>query len=258
MGFFYFDESIHNRGNFILGAFVYSVSDLSPIVYDKIRDVGLKPGIDEFKSSHIMKDGSKFPKLREALRAMFTKVNIGMVIAPTEERNCLGDHALSGLEKILISNNLNQKPHDVFFDQEIAFRLGSRGIDDFCHKFIIKIHLNQDSRIVAGLQVADLAAHTLSVMLLETLGLVNKKVIISGDPIYENILLELGFELWAGLRYSLFSQTQITIEAIERDPINAFLIDTGSYCLYVAPNCPKEIKEAADKRFGMNYVGCIH
>lgn len=258
MGFFYFDESIHNQGNFILGAFVFSVTDLTPIVYDKIHGVGLKPGIDEFKSSHLMKNGGEPLKLREALRSMFTSVKIGMIITPIEERNCLGNHALIGLEKILISNNLHQESHDVFFDQGITFLSGHDKTHTSLSRYNINIHLNQDSRIIAGLQLADLAAHTLSVMLLETLGLIGKKVTISGDPVYKNVMLELGFELWAGLRYSLFSQTQITMEAIERDPVNAFLIDTGSYCLYVAPNCTEELKQAADRRFGTNYVGCIH
>ena len=221
MGYFYFDESIHNRGNFILGAFVYSNSDLTPTVFDKIREVGLKPGIDEFKSSHIMKNSSELTKLREALRAIFTKINIGMTIVSTEERSCLGNHALSGLEKILISNNLQQKSHDIFLDQGISFRDGGQAVADFSSKYSANIHLNQDSRTVAGLQVADLAAHTLSIMLLETLGLVDKKITISGDPIYDSIMLELGFELWAGLDTHFFTGRNNN-GCNERDPVNAF------------------------------------
>ena len=51
MGFFYFDESIHERAAFILGAFVYSPNDLSAAVAAALSSVGLQAGKDEFKSS---------------------------------------------------------------------------------------------------------------------------------------------------------------------------------------------------------------
>jgi hypothetical protein len=54
MGYFYFDESIHQRGDFILGAWVYSNDDLSPQVLHAIEVTGLIPGVDEFKSGRRM------------------------------------------------------------------------------------------------------------------------------------------------------------------------------------------------------------
>ncbi|MFH0777999.1 MAG: hypothetical protein V2A71_05135 [Candidatus Eisenbacteria bacterium] len=50
MGFFYFDESIHDRAGFILGAWVCSQSDLTPVVNKAIAEAGLQPGMHEFKS----------------------------------------------------------------------------------------------------------------------------------------------------------------------------------------------------------------
>ncbi len=43
MGFFYFDESIQQRAEFIIGAFVYSEADLTPAVLEAITPAGLKP-----------------------------------------------------------------------------------------------------------------------------------------------------------------------------------------------------------------------
>ena len=61
-----------------------------------------------------------------------------------------------------------------YFDQGIfrntaaAIHLAERlGLADYCD-----IHAEQDSRLVYGLQLADLVAHTCATMLLETLGLV--------------------------------------------------------------------------------------
>lgn len=259
MGYFYFDESIHDRGKFILGAFVYCKNDLTPQVYDKIESVGLRPKYNEFKSSYIMDRGGTYLELREELRGMFMKVNIGLVIAPIDDRKCFGNHALKGLEKIIVNNNMNKERHDVYFDQGIMYQNKNTLIDLFSKKYNLNIYNDQDSRIVAGIQMADLSAHTLSIMLLETLGLIKKQVTLGNDSGYsENELFELSFDLWGYLRYSFFSQAIITLEDIDRDPVNAFLIDTGTYCLYLADTCPAVLKEAADNRFGQNYVGCIH
>jgi hypothetical protein len=50
MGFFYFDESIHPDAKFTLGAFVYAENDLDEVVAGALRQGGLIPRIDEFKS----------------------------------------------------------------------------------------------------------------------------------------------------------------------------------------------------------------
>ena len=50
MGFFYLDESIHEKAGFIIGAFVYHKTDITPLVFAALAEVGLRPGIHEFKS----------------------------------------------------------------------------------------------------------------------------------------------------------------------------------------------------------------
>jgi hypothetical protein len=50
VGHFYFDETIQERGGFIIGAFVYAPSDGTPKVYSAIEQVGMRPGVDEFMS----------------------------------------------------------------------------------------------------------------------------------------------------------------------------------------------------------------
>jgi hypothetical protein len=47
-------------------------------------------------------------------------------------------------------------------------------------------------------------------MLLETLGHVTKKVVLDapGDSIYGGLEVELGFEMWAGIRYAFLSQNK--------------------------------------------------
>ena len=54
MGLLFFDDSKHDKQGFSLGAFVYTPRDPSPYINWAFQDCGLRPGIDEFKSSAYM------------------------------------------------------------------------------------------------------------------------------------------------------------------------------------------------------------
>ncbi|WP_150123965.1 hypothetical protein [Methyloversatilis sp. RAC08] len=111
MGHFYFDETIQERGGFIIGAFVYSTNDVTPEVYSAIEKVGLRPGVDEFKSGTRMDRSPKQAELRSRLMEILSNTRVGIVVVPTTERALLGHHALLGLRKILSANGLADKPH---------------------------------------------------------------------------------------------------------------------------------------------------
>jgi hypothetical protein len=50
MGFFYFDESIHQNGKFALGVLAYAEHDLQEVVAEALRESGLTSRVNEFKS----------------------------------------------------------------------------------------------------------------------------------------------------------------------------------------------------------------
>jgi hypothetical protein len=81
--FFYFDESIQERGRFFVGAFVYSRSDLTPPVFEAITKAGLRRELDEFKSGVRMDGRSDFASVRRDLRALFQSVRIGVTVVPS-------------------------------------------------------------------------------------------------------------------------------------------------------------------------------
>lgn len=256
MGYFYFDESIHERAEFILGAFVYSGVDLTPMVFEKLRQVGLQPGVDEFKSSSIMSTNMQQRKLRNLLKSLLWDVKIGLVVIPCSERQRLGSDALRGLNKIIEVNRLADRKHHAYFDEGINFQnLGGvrreLNLDRCC-----VIHPQENSCSIGGIQLADLVAHTLSTMLLETLGLISKKVKAGPNSGYDpDMDIELGFELWATLRYHFFTQDQIDIDV---DPLEGFSLDVGSYAVYFSNDCSEKLKGAVIDRFGSCYMGCIH
>jgi len=257
MGFFYFDESIQQRAGFIIGAFVYSEEDLTAAVFEAIAAAGLRPGVDEFKSGMQMDRHPQHAAARELLRGLLQARRVDMVVAPAEGRSDLGTEALMGLEKILRAKDLMAAQHQVYLDQGILVKADL--VDGFTRRSGVacEFHLTQDSRSVGGLQVADLAAHSMAVMLLESLGYVKKTVKAGENSGYEPDLdIELGFELWASLRYAFF-KAPLPIPGPD-DPLGDLMFDVANYGLHVASSCNEALRTAALERFGKCYLGCIH
>jgi hypothetical protein len=180
MGFFYFDESIHPRGKFALGGFVYSETSLDSSVGNVLMESGLVPRVDEFKSGARMDRNPKQARARELLKEVIHKqCGIGVVVVPDSPRELLGVEAPLGLTKILSAIKFRSKTHEVFFDNgifenEAEGRLQVAKVPCTCPP--CTFHFEQDSVRVLGLQVADLVAHSCAMMLLAQLGLLKGSV----------------------------------------------------------------------------------
>lgn len=254
---FYFDESIHQRGDFILGAYV-SGPDPTDGIKLALAATGLDPHKDEFKSSAKMAEHPEQQQLRRELREILRmSYTYGVVVTPYEARTSLGKEALLGLAKIIRANGLIQSRQTVYFDQGIfssshaALRLAEEvGISQYC-----EIHAEQDSRRIRGLQLADLVAHTCAMMLLHALGLLPKLVKVGPNSGYDPDLdIELGFEQWAHLRYQFFNGGLPNSVQSNDDMV----VEVEPYGLYVAESCSPRLRNAALARFGKLYWGCIH
>lgn len=259
MGYFYFDESIQERGGFIIGAFVYASNDMTPEVFSAIEKIGLRPGVDEFKSGARMDRNPDQAKLRGQLSNVLMNTNIGVVVLPATERSLLGHEAIVGLQKILPANGLDQQPHKVFLDEGIVVDFKTQ--QSFLKEVgaLCELHLSQNSKIVGGIQLADLVAHSLGGMLLEQLGLISKKVRVGEGSGYDpDLEIELGFKLWTSLRYQFFKASQPNPGPIPDDPIGELIFDVENYGLHISEKCCPSLREAALQRFGDCYLGCIH
>lgn len=257
MGFFYFDESIQRRAGFIIGAFVYSEKDLTPSVFEVLERAGLVPGMDEFKSGARMHGRPEHVNAREGLRGLLQRVRLGLIVVPADDRDNLGSEAIAGLEKIIRANELTTSNHRVYLDEGVTAT--PELVESFRARIGVpfEVFLNQDSKSVGGIQLADLAAHSMGVMLLEHQGHLNKTVKAGEASGYDPDLdIELGFELWASLRYAFFKAPQ-PIPGPE-DPLGELMFDVEHYGLHVAPSCEDALRFSAVERFGLCYIGCIH
>lgn len=256
MGYFYFDESIHPRGGFILGAYVYSDECLEAQVALTLERFGLRTGIDEFKSSARADANPRQHLLRNSLRRLIDR--LGLVVAPIADRRLLGRDALLGLKKIIEANRFRESTHEAHFDQGVFESQGQaeRWADEVGLPTSVRIFATDDSKRVGGIQVADLAAHTMATMLLERLGLVTKTVKAGPNSGYgPDLDIEIGFELWTTLRYHFFMRSQAADPDGESYNPN---YDVSSCGLFVSPRCEAALAAAPEDRFGIAYLGCIH
>jgi hypothetical protein len=120
VGYFCFDESIHPRAEFALGAFAYSEAPLDGLVSDALRESGLTPGVEEFKSGARMDRELRQANARNLLQGIFrANCRLGVVVSPDSPREVLGTEALRALKKILATCRFRSEAHDVYFDAGI-------------------------------------------------------------------------------------------------------------------------------------------
>ena len=200
----YIDDSVHERGNFIISGIVITNIEVDEKIIESLIKHGFNPEIDEFKSGLNYR---KYPKMldvrKDLKRIISSNCKIGLVLLPIEQRQNIGIETLKGLKKILDSNDFGEDieiyvDENYFKSKKAGEEFGRDiGLDNY------KLFLEVDSIKVKGIQLADLVAHIFATMLLEQLGLVDKKVKAGENSGYDpDLEIELGFELWASIRYN--------------------------------------------------------
>lgn len=240
----YFDESIHVRGDFIVLAAVWASCDDIAAAEDAMRDCGFEVGRDEFKSSMTMQGNLRAQELRERFRAIIGKCKVAVGVCSVEERDQL--HLLARQICDALPNH-DEEGMVVYLDEGMTLQataVSSR----------YEWKPDCDSKEIVGIQLADCCAHFISTMLLGELGLFDKMVPARRVYPDNDGELELAWELWVSIRYALASSEPVS-------PID----DDGNYeplhkpfGFFVSDGCNIDVAEAARRRFGSVWVGCIH
>jgi len=111
------------------------------------------------------------------------------------------------------------------------------------------------SHEVNGIQLADLVAALCGVRLREEISEYPKMLTYGNESGFDPpIEAELGYELWASLRYSMLKHPEP--KGDEMPDMASF--ETEGYGLFVSPCCSDELSRKARKLFGEVYLGCIH
>jgi len=247
----YFDESIRKIGDFIIGALVVTDRDLSAETKSRWSAMGLDPSFFEYKSSSIKQGDHLATNTREVVSLLLLQSKLALIVCPMSDRHNLGDYCVA-LIRQLVAGGLLASNSQLYADQGIGF---SQQLLDEVKALGIVLHGEQDSKITAGIQIADHAAHALGGMLLEEMGLLNK--IIKVPDYDDEIEINLGFELWARLRYSLLGVNEHVVGMTDPDSDFNPYFQIEGYGLYIAPSCNEKLTTCARSRFGSNYLGCI-
>ncbi|WEX89954.1 hypothetical protein PZN02_005292 [Sinorhizobium garamanticum] len=229
------DESIHVRGDFIVVAAVCSDSDVQQEVVQALLDCGFDPARDEFKSSMKMNGNPAAQELRQRLQIILNDCKIGVAVCPTSERAKIVTHVAALL------SNLDVPP---------GTHIATVHLDEGMRRTNAKmpadatVRLGCDSKLVAGIQLADCAAHLISTMLLEELGLISKTV--AASTVYEEQEGEiaLAWTLWATVRYALSGRKSIG----ESDEYGLPEPMLNPFGLVVSDACSDAVKAAVESK----------
>lgn len=257
MAFLYLDDSKHHRFGFSLAAFVICDADPTEEVNSIFRDFGYDPGCFEFKSSSKMKGDSNLQGLRSALKFFIAKkCRIAVCVVNGDKK--LGPAGLNLLQCALTHPQLTGIQHEVFFDGGLfpSVRAAEALVDDGKGLNSCRFHFEQDSRNVLGIQLADIVAHTCGTMLLDSLGHISKMIVVDtpNDSVYHGMVVELGFEMWAGIRYAFLSRNKPN----PKDDFELANVDVFPWGLFIDDSVDEQVASAAKGRFGEMYLGCIH
>lgn len=257
MAYLYLDDSKHHPAGFSLAAFVICDTDPTDHVEAIFLGLGFDPRDFEYKSSAKMAGDDRLQKLRSAMKHYVgTNCKIALCVVDGDKR--LGPAALRLLCSVLSHPSLEGQDHEVFFDEGL-FQSNKTAADlaaseDKFNK--CRMHFEQDSSKLMGIQLADLVAHTYSIMLLETLGHLTKKVVLEtpGDSAYDGQEVEIGFEMWAGIRYAFLSLAR----QHPQDDLYEPIVQVFPWGLFIDESASERVTAAAMRRFGEIYLGCIH
>lgn len=254
--YIYVDDSIHERGNFIISGIVVTSEDIEKRISDCLILNGYNPEKDEFKSGLSFRKHPKMLNVRNELKVIISSAcKIGLIVLPSIKRQHNGFETLKGLKKMIDSNDFEGEIKifidENYFKNEIVGKKFAERIG----LLNCTLELEVDSKVVKGIQLADLVAHTCSTMLLEQLNLIDKKVRSGENSGYDPELeVELGFELWASIRYCFLG-------VINEDFLNGIGEQkkmTEPFGLYISDYCDKVLREKVKDRFSEIYMGCIH
>lgn len=258
MGNFYVDDSIHDEAGFIIGACTYSDIDVNEKIADVIKLHKFDPETFEYKSSANYYREPEKAKVREGLKKILRNdCKLGLVIIPRENRGQLGFECIKAIKQFIDINKEIKTPTSIYFDQ------GMFNSMDKANKLINSLNftdcsflLEQDSKEIRGIQLADLAAHISAIQLKYTLGLVSKKVKAGENSGYDpDQEMELGIEMWASIRYVFFTQVS---KPFKDDPLDDAMLMVEPYGLYISDSCNETLSDQARQTFGEIYLGCIH
>lgn len=272
----YVDESVQTKSGFVASAFVFTETGFEQEVEHALRTAGLDPRVEEFKSSARMDSNTAMRAAREALLALArSRTRIAVFLGPYD-RQTIGKHCLQALQSVLLRNGLTPSSLDVHFDEDIfsSEAEAQRLLRLFHFLSDARVHPMEDSRLVRGIQLADVVAHSFGQIVKAEISGEGKVVEIGGSNTGypEGTTASLGWTLLMSLRYALFTRPMaydgekydVASDPVVLDPVNDDPANYGQHPILIgwgvqtAPESSAELRYAVERSLGRIWLGCIH
>ena len=126
----YVDESLHDNAGFIAVALFTTGHQIAPLIDQALLRAGLKPNVDEYKSTTLMNGNAALQAMRKELVSIANDVSakLGIVVLDRSERDQISFHVAKALKAIVENNQIVANSIEIFFDQEIDVS----GANQFC------------------------------------------------------------------------------------------------------------------------------
>lgn len=272
----YVDESIYDSLGVVVTAFIFADVDFEDRVTETLKEAGLNPPQEEFKSSARMDSDERMQDARGRLLSLAgTSTKIAVFFGPFS-RPRLGRQSLQAVQSVLLRNGIDPSSLSIYFDQGIfpskeeATRLQAL----FHYLASCQIHAAEDSRIRVGIQVADAVAHSFGQIIKASLSGKQKKIDIGGPNTgyLAGTEAPLGWSLLMTLRYALLTRPIVyngelysaQCDPVVLDPMNDDPVVFGQHPtllgwgVQVAPESGTMLRQAVEDELGRIWLGCIH
>jgi len=240
------DESIQDKLDYICVGFAYCESSPDELVNAAIVQAGFTPGIHEYKSGYRMENLPARHLLRDSIsQIVFEQCQLAVYVAPCSERHMLRNAVLRVAKEITYKNNLST-PQYVFLDEGI---LGRSDVDE-----TVNVSIDCDSKLVAGIQLADYVAYHCSYLLKCSIEGQSKKITMGKEPHpYSGEDVDLDWLVRTNFRRNFFVEHRAREEIIGDD----WTFKCAGFGAFYSENLSPCVKRAANATFDSMYFGCV-
>lgn len=240
------DESIQQDLGYICLGFAYCEQTPDEAVNSALLQAGLTPTLDEYKSGARMVHAQGLHDLRDSInRIVLERCMLGLYIGSVSERPNLLASVVATADQI-VQRNLLPQPQVVFVDEGILGPVMPAATT------ILKTNCN--SKLIAGIQLADFVAYHCSYLLKCAVTGKQKKVLIDSEPHpLGGKEVDLDWIVRTDLRRKFFVEYRNTDE-IEGDD---WFFKLAGYGAFFSDKLPPEVKAAAEETFDSMYFGCV-
>jgi hypothetical protein len=255
----YVDESFVPNNDLLIAGLVFSPIDLATGVDSVLVKHGFVPGHDEFKSTNRFREEPRWSLVRDGLLRLLHDSDVRIAAIVGSYRNDyrhLGNVVFSMLLQVAQHGGFNAGNLIVELDRDLRrddARLAMQK-RDAGPESVPQMNFGADSKLVGGVQVADLIAGSVRTILVEHLHN-NPATVVFGeaegyDPGTEIILSE---EILMHLAWSFYADALQPDEYGTQNVWTAF--PAGAL---ITESTSPDVRRAAKERLGSLWRGCAH